>query len=117
MAVFMFSTGIENSSPTIGNGRGRVDEMEKCGHYERWREDFALAGDLGVRCLRYGLPLYRTFRGPGRYDWSFADLTFAELRRLGIIPITDLCHFGVPDWIGDFQNPDFPDLFAAYAGA
>jgi beta-glucosidase/6-phospho-beta-glucosidase/beta-galactosidase len=23
----------------------------------------------------------------------------------------------VPDWIGSFQNPDFPELFAAYAGA
>ena len=29
----------------------------------------------------------------------------------------DLCRFGVPDWIGDFQNPEFPDLFAAYARA
>ena len=29
----------------------------------------------------------------------------------------DLCHFGVPDWIGDFQNPDFPALFAEYAAA
>jgi beta-glucosidase len=29
----------------------------------------------------------------------------------------DLCHFGVPDWIGDFQNPDFPRLFADYARA
>src|SRR5262249_19940353 len=28
-----------------------------------------------------------------------------------------LCHFGVPDWIGNFQNPDFPALFAEYAGA
>src|SRR5262249_4892174 len=27
----------------------------------------------------------------------------------------DLCHFGVPDWIGDFQNPDWPQLFAEYA--
>jgi beta-glucosidase/6-phospho-beta-glucosidase/beta-galactosidase len=27
----------------------------------------------------------------------------------------DLCHFGVPDWLGDFQNPDFPKLFARYA--
>src|SRR5262249_55441221 len=34
-----------------------------------------------------------------------------------IIPIADLCHFGVPDWIGDFQNPDFPELFADYARA
>jgi beta-glucosidase/6-phospho-beta-glucosidase/beta-galactosidase len=31
------------------------------------------------------------------------------------MPIVDLCHFGVPDWIGNFQNSDFPDLFAAYA--
>ena len=28
-----------------------------------------------------------------------------------------VCHFGVPDWVGDFQNPDFPELFAAYAKA
>ncbi|MGZ5270234.1 MAG: glycoside hydrolase family 1 protein, partial [Ramlibacter sp.] len=26
-------------------------------------------------------------------------------------------HFGVPDWIGSFQNPDFPALFAGYARA
>jgi beta-glucosidase/6-phospho-beta-glucosidase/beta-galactosidase len=29
----------------------------------------------------------------------------------------DLCHFGVPDWIGNFQNTDFPHYFAEYAGA
>jgi beta-glucosidase/6-phospho-beta-glucosidase/beta-galactosidase len=27
----------------------------------------------------------------------------------------DLCHFGVPDWIGNFQNPDLPALFETYA--
>ena len=30
---FMFATGIENSIPTIDNGRTRIDQMEKCGHY------------------------------------------------------------------------------------
>ena len=65
--------------------------------------------------LRYGPPLHKTFIGPGRYDWSFADMTFAEIERRNIVPIVDLCHFGVPDWIGNFQNPDFPDLFASYA--
>src|SRR5207244_2128457 len=39
------------------------------------------------------------------------------MRRLGVIPIVDLCHFGVPDWIGNFQNPDFPELFSRYATA
>ena len=29
--------------------------------------------------------------------------------------IVDLCHFGVPDWIGNFQNSDWPKLFAEYA--
>ena len=33
------------------------------------------------------------------------------------MPIVDLCHFGVPDWIGNFQNPDFPEIFARYAKA
>ena len=42
-------------------------------------------------------------------------MTFAEIERRNIVPIVDLCHFGVPDWIGNFQNPDFPELFAAYA--
>ena len=33
------------------------------------------------------------------------------------MPIVDLCHFGVPDWIANFQNPDLPELFAGYAQA
>jgi beta-glucosidase/6-phospho-beta-glucosidase/beta-galactosidase len=36
---------------------------------------------------------------------------------LGIEPIVDICHFGVPDWIGDFQNPDWPPHFAEYCRA
>jgi beta-glucosidase len=114
---FIFSTGIENSIPTISNGSVRVDEMEKCGHYTHWRTDFRLVTELGIRFLRYGPPLHTTFVGPSRYDWSFSDDAFNELRRLDLIPIVDLCHFGVPDWIGNFQNPDFPALFADYAEA
>jgi beta-glucosidase/6-phospho-beta-glucosidase/beta-galactosidase len=117
---FIFASGIENSSPTITGPDGkkiRIDQMQESGHYTRWREDFQLVHQLGLRCLRYGTPYYRTHLGPGRYDWSFADETFAELKRLEIVPIADLCHFGVPDWLGDFQNPDFPHYFAEYAGA
>lgn len=117
---FMFATGIENSYPTIAGADGerrRVDEMAKCGHYKRWREDFELVKDLGIEYLRYGPPYHTTHTGPGKYDWSFADETFGALKELGITPIADLCHFGVPDWVGDFQNPDWPKLFAEYAGA
>ena len=115
MTPFLFATGIENSYPTIRNGTHRVDEMETCGHYRHWRRDFELLRELGLSVLRYGPPLHRTFLGQGRYDWEFADLTFAALKEQDVTPIADLCHFGVPDWIGNFQNPDFPDLFAGYA--
>jgi beta-glucosidase/6-phospho-beta-glucosidase/beta-galactosidase len=114
---FIFATGIENSIPTIHNGKVRVDEMEKCRHYEYWRTDFERVQELGIRFLRYGPPLYKCFTGPQKYDWSFPDDTLADLRKRHIIPIVDLCHFGVPDWLGNFQNPDFPELFAAYAKA
>lgn len=91
--------------------------MESCGHYKHWRTDFDCVEELGIHYLRYGPPLHSTYRGPGRFDWRFADETLGDLKRRNITPILDLCHFGVPDWIGNFQNPDFPQLFALYAGA
>ncbi len=114
---FMFATGIENSYPTIDNGRRRVDEMEKCGHYKQWRTDFELLKELDIRYLRYGPPIHRVWLGPERYDWEFPDESFGVIRNQDVVPIVDLCHFGVPDWIGNFQNPDFPELFAVYAKA
>jgi beta-glucosidase/6-phospho-beta-glucosidase/beta-galactosidase len=117
---FIFATGIENSYPTIVLPNGlvtRVDEMEKTGHYEQWEKDFGLVTSLGITHLRYGPPFYKTHLAPGKYDWDFTDKTFERLKELKIIPIVDLCHFGVPDWIGDFQNPDFPEYFAEYAAA
>jgi beta-glucosidase/6-phospho-beta-glucosidase/beta-galactosidase len=120
MSQFMFATGIENSYPTIAGPDGRplrVDQMALSGHYDRWREDFGLVRELGIEYLRYGPPYYRAHVAPGRYDWSFADETFNELNRLGITPIADLCHFGVPDWVGGFDNPDWPPHFAEYARA
>ena len=120
MRPFAFATGIEASCPNVllADGRTvRVDEYEKTGHYDRWRDDFALVKELDLDVLRYGPPYHRTHLGPGQYDWCFADETFAELKRLGITPLVDLCHFGIPDWLGDFQNPEWPRHFAEYARA
>jgi len=119
MSEFMFATGIENSYPTI-EWKGKIirqDEMAKTKHYECWRDDFRLLDELGIRYLRYGPPLFSTHTGPGRYDWSFSDETFGALRQQKVTPIVDLCHFGVPDWAGNFQNADWPQLFAEYAQA
>ena len=114
---FMFATGIECSDPTIAHGRIRRDQLDECGHYRHWKKDLRLVKDLGLKVLRYGLPYHRTHLGPGRYDWSFADDVLREIKRLGITPILDLMHFGVPDWLGNFQNPELPRHFADYAEA
>src|SRR5688572_5621004 len=117
---FAFATGIECSNPLVAGANGghlRRDLLEECGHYRHWRDDLRLVKELGTPCLRYGLPNHLIHLGPGRYDWPFADEAMNEIRRLGLSPIVDLLHFGVPDWMGDFQNPDLPMLFAEYAGA
>ncbi len=119
MKQFMFATGIENSYPTIEwQGKTiRQDEMEKTKHYDCWRQDFALLQELGIEYLRYGPPYFSTHQGAGKYDWAFADKTLGALRAQHTTVIADLCHFGVPDWIGDFQNTEWPALFADYAMA
>jgi beta-glucosidase/6-phospho-beta-glucosidase/beta-galactosidase len=114
--VYMIATGIECSYPTVQGGKRR-DELQETGHYARWRDDFELCRQIGTRYLRYGIPYYRCHMGPGRYDWDFADEVLPHLWDRGLIPIVDLCHFGVPDWIGSFQNTDWPQHFAEYCGA
>ncbi len=113
---FMFGVGIECSCPVIEGGV-RVDQLRDTGHYEMWKTDLKLVRELGLRYLRYGPPIFRIWLGPGQYDWSILDPIMAEMRRLGIVPIIDLCHFGLPDFLKDFQNPEFPDRFAEYAHA
>jgi beta-glucosidase/6-phospho-beta-glucosidase/beta-galactosidase len=120
MPRFVFATGIENSYPTIQLPNGspyRVDEMGACGHYEHWRQDFELVKELSITHLRFGPPYYKTHTGPGQYDWAFADDALHYLKELGVAPIVDLCHFGVPDWAGNFQNHEWPAFFAEYAHA
>jgi beta-glucosidase/6-phospho-beta-glucosidase/beta-galactosidase len=119
MPEFMFATGIENSYPTIEwHGKTiRQDEFAKTRHYQHWRDDFRILRELGIEYLRYGPPYFSTHTAPGKYDWSFAGETFDALHEQQVTVIADLCHFGVPDWIGNFQNPDWPNLFAEYAEA
>jgi beta-glucosidase/6-phospho-beta-glucosidase/beta-galactosidase len=114
---FMFATGIECSYPTIEHGRWRRDQMAATDHYRRWQQDFERAREIGVTHIRYGPPLHVIFRSPGVYHWSVLDDAMEELRELGPEPIVDLCHFGLPTWLGDFQNSEIAAALAEYAGA
>ena len=113
---FLLATGVESSCPTIAGG-ARIDQMDRCGHYARWEEDFALVRESGLNALRYGPAYYRVHIAPDHYDWDVCDAPMHRLRELGLVVIADLCHYGVPSWLGGFQDEAFPVLFAAYAGA
>ena len=113
----MFATGIECSYPTIDQGRWRRDEMDSTRHYDLWQEDFRLAREIGITHIRYGPPLHLTYEGPGCFDWNYIDPQMEELREFGPEPIVDLCHFGVPEWLGNLQNPDIGKALEEYAGA
>ncbi|HYI78302.1 MAG TPA: hypothetical protein VEW65_11845 [Chryseolinea sp.] len=71
---FLFATGIENSAPTINNGKYRMDELEKCAHYKYWEKDLELVEQMEISFLRYGPPIHRCFLGENKYDWEFADI-------------------------------------------
>src|SRR5579864_8050526 len=116
---FMFATGCECSYPTVEwQGKEvRRDGFELSGHYQHWRDDFRLVKETGIHFLRYGPQYYKANPRRGHYDWDFADEGFNQLRELQIHPIVDLCHFGVPDWLESFQNPEFPEQFANFAAA
>jgi beta-glucosidase/6-phospho-beta-glucosidase/beta-galactosidase len=114
---FMFATGIECSYPTIDHGRWRRDEMDSTRHYELWQHDLALAREIGVTHIRYGPPLHLIFDGPGQFSWDYVDPQMEELQEFGPEPIVDLCHFGVPSWLGDLQNADIAPALEEYAGA
>lgn len=116
---FLWAAGIEDTfitAPWPATGR-TLDEYELTGHYSRWSEDLDLFAQLGVRCVRYGVPWHRINPARGEWDWTFADNALGRLLELNIDPIVDLVHYGLPPWIqGAYVNPDFPALMAEYAG-
>jgi beta-glucosidase/6-phospho-beta-glucosidase/beta-galactosidase len=118
---FVWATGIENTFvPQTRPGHRALDEYQLMGHYEHWREDLALARDLGLRAVRWGVPWYRVepFE-PGRFDWSWTDQVVPYMvEELGLTPIIDLMHYGCPFWLRrEFSSAEYPEAVAAYAEA
>ncbi|MDB6039838.1 MAG: glycoside hydrolase family 1 [Verrucomicrobiales bacterium] len=116
--AFFWATGIEDTFITAPHPKtGRtLDEYQLTDHYERWSEDLGLMRDLGVRIARYGIPWHRINPAPGKWEWAWTDKALERILELGIDPIVDLVHYGLPSWIeGAYQNPKFPNYMAEYA--
>lgn len=117
-SAFFWAAGIEDTfitAPWPRTGR-TLDEYELTGHYERWFDDLGLLAEAGVGAARYGLPWHRVNPRPGVWDWSLVDHAMDRLLALGIEPIVDLVHYGLPPWIeGAYDHPDYPRFVAEYA--
>ena len=115
---FHWLAGIEDTfitAPSPKTGR-TLDEYELTGHYQRWRSDLDLFTVLGVKRVRYGIPWHRVNPAPGVWDFTPADAPLERLLELGIDPIVDLLHYGLPSWIdGAYLHPDFDSFMAEYA--
>ncbi|MDB6054517.1 MAG: glycosyl hydrolase family protein [Verrucomicrobiales bacterium] len=115
---FFWATGIEDTfitEPWPATGR-TLDEYELTQHYTRWKEDLGLMSELGVTHARYGIPWHRINPARNTWDWEFADKTLDRLLDLGIDPIVDLVHYGLPRWIEKaYLHPDFSKYMAEYA--
>jgi beta-glucosidase/6-phospho-beta-glucosidase/beta-galactosidase len=117
---FIWASGIEDTFvPQTRPGHRALDEYELMGHYDHWREDLALAKQLGVKALRWGVPWYRVEPQPGQFDWRWTDEVIPYIvEELGITPIVDLMHSGCPFWLHrEFANEEYPRAVAAYAAA
>lgn len=115
--AFIWSAGIEDTfitAPSTKTGR-TLDEYELTGHYEHWREDIDLFAQLGLRIVRYGVPWHRINPAPDVWDFSWSDAPIERLLDLGIEPIVDLVHYGLPQWIdGAYCHPKFDAYMAEY---
>ena len=96
-----------------------VDVMELTGHATRWRRDFRLLSELGIRRLRYPIRWHRVEKKPRTYDWAATDAVLGHLRRQGFQPIVDLLHHtSYPRWLdGGFADPRFGQAYLRYVEA
>ncbi|HMQ30242.1 MAG TPA: family 1 glycosylhydrolase [Chloroflexaceae bacterium] len=118
--AFVWATGIEDTFvPQTRPGLRPLDEYELMGHYDHWREDLALARELGAGAIRWGIPWYRVEPRPGVFDWGWTDQVMPYIvEELGLNLVLDLMHYGTPLWLeGSFASPEYPRRVAAYARA
>jgi hypothetical protein len=116
---FAVACGEEASDPTVLHDGTvvRVDELAASGHLAQQDGDLSSVRDLGVRLWRYGMPWRHTEPEPGRYDWTLWDRALDACARHGLVPVIDLCHFGLPDHYAGFCDPSWVEGFGRYVEA
>jgi len=92
-----------------------------CDHYNRFRDDFRLAKELGHNTHRFSIEWSRVEKEEGVWDqaeWDHYKAVVDELIKLDIEPIVSLNHFTLPLWLSrkdSWLNNDIVPLFGRYA--
>ena len=87
----------------------------------RYREDVALAKQLGVNTYRIGIDWARVEPEKGKIDakeMAYYDDLILALKQAGIAPLITLDHFIYPKWVseqGAWTNPETTTEFVAYS--
>ena len=110
---FEWMTGFECTTfPQLG-----MDELALTQHDRFWGSDIVRAREAGCRVIRYGIRWHVVNPRPRQWDWSSLDGPMELMRHLGIEPVVDLFHFGVPEWLeGSIMSSMFPDFQAELCG-
>src|SRR5581483_4235454 len=70
----------------------------------------------GLTSVRYGIPWHRIQPAPDVWDWSWTDAALERLIALGISPIVDLVHYGLPGWMTNaYLDDGYAQRMAEYA--
>ncbi|HZZ19675.1 MAG TPA: GH1 family beta-glucosidase [Opitutaceae bacterium] len=127
---------IEGSSKADGKGESVWDRFAKrkgailngdrldpaCDHYKRFRQDFALMRDLGIRNYRMSLAWPRIYpQGDGPLNQAgldFYERLIDSILENGITPWVTMFHWDLPQALedrGGWRSRVVPDAFATYA--
>jgi len=114
-----------------GNNHNDWTEWEKetnhpisgraCDHYNKFREDFDIAKNLGHNAHRFSIEWSRVEPEEGRFNEKEIEhyrQVIAALRERGIEPFVTLWHWTLPTWIakqGGWENKKTIDDFARHA--
>ncbi len=91
-----------------------------CDHWHRFREDFALAKELGHNAHRFSIEWTKIEPHQGHWDENAIEhyrQVFASLKENGLEPFPTLWHFTLPQWVaekGGWNNPKIVGWFGEY---
>lgn len=95
---------LERDGSIAQHGRGNYISGVACDHYHRYREDFALARQLGHNATRISVEWSRVEPDEGKFDAAaiahYRDV-IAAIRTNGMEPFVTLWHWTVPLWFRD----------------